>query len=74
MISGETERVFNVYSSLPEEERVPASKASAFSLQGDAGNKKLNGIYDDLLPFFIMLALLFAADWMVYCYEQYQLR
>ena len=55
-------------------ERIPAVKSEAFSLVGEAGNEKRDGVYDDLMILFILLALIFAADWMVYCYEQYQLR
>ncbi len=74
LMSGETARVFRVYSALPEEERIPAVKSEAFSLVGEAGKEKRDGVYDDLMILFILLALIFAADWMVYCYEQYQLR
>ena len=67
-------RVFRVYSALPEEERIPHTAGQSFSLVGEAGTEKRNGIYDNLLILFILLAVIFAADWVVYCYEQYQLR
>lgn len=58
---------------------MPASEggveASGVMLLG--GEKESNfgdGYYDDLLVFFIALAVLILADWGIYCYEQYQLR
>lgn len=42
-----------------------------------SGTKEYNfsdGYYDELLAFFIAIALLLLAEWGVYCYEQYQLR
>lgn len=72
---GDGSRTYSVYSYLPSEESVPTEQSDiSFSLEGEAGNERRNGIYDDLLAIFILLALVFAADWMVYCYEQYQLR
>ena len=65
---------YNVYSSLPKEECIPLVKEYAFSIIGEAGDDKFDGIYDDLLILFIVLALIAAADYGVYCYEQYQLR
>ena len=67
-------REFNIYSSLPESERIPFVQEEAFLIQGIAGNEKIDGIYDDLLILFIILALIAAVDYGVYCYEQYQLR
>ena len=67
-------REFNVYVSLPESERVPIVQEDSFIILGEAGNEKFDGIYDDLLILFIILALIAAADYGVYCYEQYQLR
>ncbi|MDE7380266.1 MAG: VWA domain-containing protein [Clostridia bacterium] len=72
---GDNSRTYSIYSYLPSEESVPNEQSEiSFSLEGEAGNGRRNGIYDDLLAIFILLALVFAADWMVYCYEQYQLR
>lgn len=73
--TGDNSREYSVYSYLPSEESVPTEESElSFSLEGEAGNKRRNGIYDDLLAIFILLAVVFAADWVVYCYEQYQLR
>lgn len=73
--AGDNSRAYNVYSYLPSEESVTSEQSEiSFSLEGEAGNKRRNGIYDDLIVIFILLALVFAAEWVVYCYEQYQLR
>ena len=65
---------YNIYSSIPEDERIPLVQEDAFMIQGEAGNDKFDGIYDDLLILFIILAVIALADYGVYCYEQYQLR
>lgn len=72
--SGESARQYFVYAALPEEERVPAVREQAFRIEGEAGAQKRDGKFDDLLVWFILLAAVMAADWGVYCYEQYQLR
>ncbi|MDE7168229.1 MAG: BatA and WFA domain-containing protein [Clostridia bacterium] len=73
-MNDKTNRYFNIFSALPEEERSPVNEAVSFSLSGEASDERRDGIYDDLLAVFIVLSLVFLADWMVYCYEQYQLR
>ena len=65
---------FYVYSSLPKEERVPAPAADAIGLQGEATEGGFDGTFDPMTLLFICLGVLFLADWMVYCYEKYQLR
>ncbi len=72
--AGGTEKNYSVFSALAEEERIPDAKEDVFALAGEAGNKKRPATYSDILYLFIALAVLCAADWMVYCYEQYQLR
>lgn len=68
------QQTVNVYCSLPEAERLVNGSEKSFSINGEPGTVKRDGKYDDLLYIFIILALLVIADWMVYCYEQYQLR
>jgi hypothetical protein len=70
----DTTRTFNLYSSLGESERYPTTTVASLSLTGEKGDTSIDGIYDDLLIIFIILAVVYIADWMVYCYEQYQLR
>ncbi len=72
-VSG-TPREFFVYSEMQEEERAPSVLADAIALQGEADPIGHDGIYDNLLWLFIGLAVIFLADWMVYCYDKYQLR
>ncbi len=69
-----TSRTFYIWSSLNEAERVPTQKAESIVLQGQATDEGFDGKYDPLTVMFIVLAIVFLADWMVYCYEKYQLR
>ncbi len=72
-VSG-TSRTFYIWSSLNEAERVPTQTADSIVLQGQATEGGFDGKYDPLTVMFIVLAVIFLADWMVYCYEKYQLR
>ncbi len=65
---------YKLYAGAPKEESVPSSTEGNFSLAGEQQFVKTDGEYDPLVIIFILLALVFAADWMVYCYEKYQLR
>ncbi len=68
------ERTYKIYSSAPEDESLPVQQGESFSVSGVQGNEKSDGQYDPLVIMFILLAVIFSADWMVYCYEKYQLR
>lgn len=72
-LNGEVKE-FSVFAALPEEERIPSVSAQSFVLSGEASDGYRDGTYDDLLYLFIAIAVIAMADWMVYCYEQYQLR
>ncbi len=72
--SGAEQRVYYVYAGVPETERNPYTSAEYVGLQGEATDGGLDGTYDPLTVIFIILALVFLADWGVYCYEKYQLR
>ncbi len=67
-------REFYMFASLPESEREPAPEQASIVLQGEAEDGGFDGTFDPLMILFICLAVLFLADWMVYCYEKYQLR
>jgi hypothetical protein len=67
-------RVVQAYANLPIAESVTSVSEATFTINGEASDQKRDGKYDDLMIIFILLAILFIADWMVYCYEQYQLR
>lgn len=73
LVSGE-EKSYKIYSSAPVGESDPALIGESFSLIGEQEFEKSDGEYDPLFILFILIALLFIADWMVYCYEKYQLR
>lgn len=73
MVSGSS-RTVNVFAQLPEAERAPSVTEASFVLNGEASGEGRDGVYRDLIILFIVLAVIFIADWMVYCYEQYQLR
>ncbi len=72
-VSG-TSREFYIWSSMNEEERIPTQSENEIALQGQASAEGFDGEYDPLMIVFIVLAVVFLADWMVYCYEKYQLR
>ena len=61
------------FACVPETES-RAEGGGKLALLGNKGSEKKDGYYDDLLAFFIVIAVLLLADWGVYCYEQYQLR
>lgn len=68
------QRVVYLYAQPPYEESIPLLSADEFSLIGEPSAISRDGIYENIIALFIILAVLLAADWMVYCYEQYQLR
>ncbi|MBQ9116804.1 MAG: hypothetical protein IJY04_07245, partial [Clostridia bacterium] len=72
-VSG-TQRQFNIFSAMIEEERATSVLMDSVALQGEAGGGGFDGRFDPLTLLFIVLAIVFSADWMVYCYEKYQLR
>ena len=71
---GDQERVFNIFVGLPLAEQYNSEEVTTLELQGVKENNYRDGIYDELIVLFVILAVIYMADWMVYCYEQYQLR
>ena len=69
-----SQRTFYIHAAIPEAERNPVVAEKELSLTGQATPGGFDGTYDALILMFILLSLLFAADWVVYCYEKYQLR
>jgi hypothetical protein len=63
-----------LYACAHPDESTPAVNQADFSLAGEATYERIDGEYDPLVLLFILLALLFIADWGVYLYEKYQLR
>ncbi len=75
MESAGGDRDFYIDSAVPTAERCPSSNGDGiYSLQGEAGNEGRDGEYDPLVVLFVLAAVFFAAEWMVYCYDKYQLR
>lgn len=72
--SSGVEKIYKVYSSAPISESDPDSSGGNFSLSGERTYEKTDGQFDPLVILFIILAVVFCADWVVYCYEKYQLR
>jgi hypothetical protein len=72
-VAGE-ENIYKIYSGADPDESEPDVKENSFSLSGESGNDRRDGEYDPMMILFICLAVLFIADWGVYCYEKYQLR
>ena len=71
--SGE-EKVYRVYSAAPAGEGDVTAIGGSFSIVGEQTFEKTDGQYDPLVLIFILMAVVMTADWMVYCYEKYQLR
>lgn len=75
MTGGRTSQVYSVYVTLPVAEGVPLTETGAYyGFAGEPSTAYRDGVYDELLILFIILAVVVVADWAVYCYEQYQLR
>ena len=65
---------YPVYAAAPLSESVPVVTEGDFSLSGEREDRKIDGKYDPSTLLFVMIIVLFLADWGVYCYEKYQLR
>ncbi|MBE6674344.1 MAG: VWA domain-containing protein [Ruminococcaceae bacterium] len=75
VLIGDEQREYHIYSALADAEKDPVTEAEEkIGLYGEAKEGGLDGIYDKLIIFFICLAVIMVADWMVYCYDKYQLR
>ena len=72
-VAGSPREIY-VYSAMTDTERVPVVEDDSIALQGEPITTGFDGKYDPLLVLMIALAIVFLADWMVYCYEKYQLR
>ena len=67
-------REFKIFAALPETERNPVSPINELIIQGEATEGGFDGLFDPLMIMFICLAVIFALEWGVYCYEKRQLR
>lgn len=71
---GDAQRVVNLYSAMNKNESAPMTLENDISLIGEAQSGGFDGKYDPINILFIALAIVFLADWMVYCYEKCKLR
>lgn len=67
-------REFCIYSSVPKEERMVETSFESIAIDGVASDSGSDGKLDPITALFIIAAVLFSAEWMVYCYDKYQLR
>jgi len=75
VVTKEGLKTYRIYSSLAEDEQNPSVTVDEkISLDSKSGDEGIDGFYDKLIVFFICLAVIFVADWVVYCYDKYQLR
>jgi len=72
-VAGE-EISYKIFSGADPEESKPVTEEGDFSLAGEKTKGGTDGKFDATMLLFICLAVLFVADWGVYCYEKYQLR
>ncbi len=69
------DRDFYVYSAVPTAERSTTSaNDGVFSIRGVAGTEGRDGQFDPIVILCVLAILLFTAEWVVYCYDKYQLR
>ena len=73
-VSGTERPAYYIYSSVPKEERKTETSLDYIGIQGEATSEGSDGRYDPLTLLFVLAALIFTAEWMVYCYDKYQLR
>ncbi len=74
MTVSDSVRTFNIWSAVNEQERVPIRIMPSVAIEGEQTKGGFDGYFDPMIIIFIALAVVFLADWMVYCYEKYQLR
>ena len=73
-IAGDTVRSLKLFSRYSPKESLEGGRGEAFSLTKTVAQTQRDGTYSSIFYLFILLAVIVIADWMVYCYEQYQLR
>jgi len=65
---------YKLYSVAHPEESLPEAQEAGIHLSGEKQYERRNGSYDPTAVLFVLIILLFMADWGIYCYEKYQLR
>lgn len=71
---GGAETTYSLYSGAIPSESEPCVNEMSLSLSGERTESNIDGEFDPLTLLFICMAIIFVADWGVYCYEKYQLR
>lgn len=74
LMVADEEKSYKLYSRAPAQESDPYTVEESFALAGEQAYERTDGQYDPIVVLFVCLMILFMADWMVYCYEKYQLR
>ena len=69
-----TYRIYSASSAREQNPQVGADEEFSLSVKDGAKTNEMDGFYDKLIILFICLAVIFVADWVVYCYDKYQLR
>ena len=72
--AGGNVREHKLFAEAPLDERVPTVIEQNFSIIGTPSSDRLDGEYNPAIIIFILIMVIFAADWMVYMYEKRQLR
>ena len=69
-----TYRIYSAMSSLEINPQESVEEEFSLDIKEGASGTEIDGFYDKLLILFICLTVIFVADWVVYCYDKYQLR
>lgn len=72
--TADAEMNYKIYSCAHPDESAPTVEEERFALYGERTYDTRDGEFDPQVILFVCLALLFIADWGVFCYEKYQLR
>ncbi len=70
----ENEVPYKVFAAADTAESDWNGEGGGFTVSGERKSSELDGKFDPTILIFIVLSVLFIADWGLYCYEKYQLR
>ncbi len=74
VLLGDQQKEFCVYAKLPFQEGMVTPEPDFFVIEGEKKNEYLDGKFDKLWIVIAIIGVIFVADWIIYCYEQYQLQ
>ena len=72
--AGGSLRTHKLFSEAPLSERNPSVTEPNFSIVGQPSKDRLDGEFNPSIIIYILIVIIFAADWVVYMYEKRQLR